>query len=247
VTKLLSSLQLPPRAKLLDVGAGTGKFTELLVARDESEVAGVIAVEPHDGMRETLVGKKLERVVVGKGYATALPLEVGEGKVDGVLIAQAFHWFATKEALHELARVLRSRGWLGVIWNIEDYNNTLEHWSPHPWTLKLRQFLFARDTKEDSVRFRNERWRVIFEQDDIPFGKLTEASETWTKSLTDEELWARWQTLSQIAEMNEGSPELKEAREYFEEAIKGEGTERDADGRIIVRGVTICGWTQKKS
>lgn len=37
-----------------------------------------------------------------------------------VLAAQAFHWFATQDALKELHRVIRLAGVLGMVWNIED-------------------------------------------------------------------------------------------------------------------------------
>ena len=37
------------KARVLDLAAGTGKFTELLVGRDE--VFEILAVEPHSGMQ----------------------------------------------------------------------------------------------------------------------------------------------------------------------------------------------------
>jgi ubiquinone/menaquinone biosynthesis C-methylase UbiE len=243
VTTLLSNLKVASGARILDLAAGTGKFTVLLAARPENY--SIVAVEPHDGMRTTLAEKSLPRVEVKKGFATAIPL--ADGAVDAVIVAQAFHWFATADALREIARVLKPHGRLGLIWNIEDYNNTLTHESPHPWTLKLREFLFARDTKEDSIRFRNERWRAIFNNvDAISFGPLREAAEEWRVALSEEELWARWRTLSQIAAMKDDSEELQAAQAYFEDALKGDGTERDKMGRIVVRGETVCGWTQKK-
>jgi SAM-dependent methyltransferase len=242
VETLISSLNVPPGAHILDLAAGTGKFTTLLAAHPSSFT--ITAVEPHAGMRAQLAAKDLPRVVVKDGYATAIPLS--DGAVDGVVVAQAFHWFPTREALAEIARVLRPGGVLGLIWNIEDYNNTLDHASPHPWTLAWRRHLFSLDTPADSVRFRNEKWRAIFQEANIPFSTLTERTETWTRALGEEELWARLRTLSQIAAQGEGSVELKESRRVFEEAVADEGTERDGEGRIVVRGETIVAWARRK-
>ena len=71
-------------AKLLDLAAGTGKFTTILAARDEDYE--IIAVEPHDGMRDVLDGKKLSRVTVVPGKADSIPLK--DESVDAVLVAQ---------------------------------------------------------------------------------------------------------------------------------------------------------------
>lgn len=72
-------------ATIVDLAAGTGKLTEALVAR--SEEFEIIAVEPHDGMREVLAAKKLPRVKVVNGTGESME-EVGSGSVDAVLVAQ---------------------------------------------------------------------------------------------------------------------------------------------------------------
>jgi len=41
-------------------------------------------------------------------------------QLDAVVCAQAFHWFATREALAEIRRVLQPGGMLGLIWNVRD-------------------------------------------------------------------------------------------------------------------------------
>lgn len=72
-------------AKIVDLAAGTGKFTELLAGREEA--FEIIAVEPHDGMREVLEGKKLPRTTVVKGKGDEMG-SVGEESVDAVIVAQ---------------------------------------------------------------------------------------------------------------------------------------------------------------
>jgi len=97
----------------VDLGAGTGKFTKLLGQTG----ADVIAVEPVEAMRAQLA-KALPDVRCLAGSAEAIPLETSS--VDALVCAQAFHWFANKEALGEIHRVLRVDGMLGLVWNVRD-------------------------------------------------------------------------------------------------------------------------------
>jgi SAM-dependent methyltransferase len=100
-------------AHVLDLGAGTGKFTRLLVDRG----LRVTAVEPSAGMRDELVRAVPEAQVL-PGSAERLPVE-GE-TVDAVIAAQSWHWVDPARAVPEVARVLRPGGTLGLVWNIRD-------------------------------------------------------------------------------------------------------------------------------
>lgn len=71
-------------ASLVDLGAGTGKFTQVLAAREEQ--FNIVAVEPHPGMREQLAHKSLNNVTVSEGLSTAIPAD--SGSVDAVFAAQ---------------------------------------------------------------------------------------------------------------------------------------------------------------
>jgi SAM-dependent methyltransferase len=94
----------------LDLGAGTGKFTELLGGRAEH----VVAVEPSEPMLEIL-RSKLPGVEAHLGSAERIPME--SEVADVVTVAQAFHWFDEEAACAEIARVLTPGGTLGLIWN----------------------------------------------------------------------------------------------------------------------------------
>uniref|UniRef100_A0A0D2X9N2 Methyltransferase domain-containing protein n=1 Tax=Fusarium oxysporum (strain Fo5176) TaxID=660025 RepID=A0A0D2X9N2_FUSOF len=69
VASLLGHLGLEGQSgrHILDLAAGTGKFTELLSARPEGYE--IIAVEPLDSMRSTLAAKKLSKVDVRPGLS----------------------------------------------------------------------------------------------------------------------------------------------------------------------------------
>jgi SAM-dependent methyltransferase len=95
---------------VLELGAGTGKLTRLLV--DEFE--HVVGVEPDAGMRRWFAALCPQAKLLG-GTAEQIPL--ADASVDGVFVAEAFHWFAHERALAEIARVLRPRGALVLVWN----------------------------------------------------------------------------------------------------------------------------------
>lgn len=76
-------------ACIVELGAGAGKFTELLVARPEGYL--VIAVEPLAEMRERLAGKALTGVTAHNGHAANVA-GVQDGWAAAVIAAQAFHW-----------------------------------------------------------------------------------------------------------------------------------------------------------
>ena len=118
VELLRERLDLRPGRTVLDLAAGTGKLTRLLVGTG----ARVIAVEPLAGMRAVL-----EEAVPGAevldGTAEAIPVE--DASVDAATVAQAFHWFDLDAAYRELHRVLRPGGGLAVVWNTRDVPNPL--------------------------------------------------------------------------------------------------------------------------
>ncbi len=132
VACLVGELSIGPGATVVEVAAGTGKLTRLLVPTG----ARVVAVEPVAGMRRVLIDKVPDVAVVA-GTAEALP--VASTRADAVLAAQAFHWFRVGEALAEAARVLRPGGGLGLVWNDRDDSvpwvaelSALIHWDDRP-------------------------------------------------------------------------------------------------------------------
>jgi len=113
VDHAVRELGLERGATVVDVGAGTGKLTRALVDRFER----VVAVEPLDGMR-SLLEARVPKAEALSGEAERLPL--ADASADAVFVAEAFHWFDGARALAEIARVLRPRGGLALMWNVPD-------------------------------------------------------------------------------------------------------------------------------
>ena len=126
VARLAEVLGIGPARDVLDLAAGTGKFTRLVAALG----ARVVAVEPSAAMREEFAAV-LPGVTVHEGTGEQVPLP--DASVDVVVVAQAFHWFDAPRACVEIARVLRPGGGLGLIWNERDESV--------PWVAELSRVM----------------------------------------------------------------------------------------------------------
>ncbi|OLT19751.1 methyltransferase type 11 [Actinomadura sp. CNU-125] len=127
----------PPR--VLDLGAGTGKLTGVLL-RDGLAPADLVAVEPDPAMLDEL-RRGFPDVRALRGGAEEIPL--GDGAVDAVLVGQAMHWFDLDRAMPEIHRVLAPGGVLAGLWNLDD--------DRVPWVAGMKE------VSRSSVSLR--RWR----------------------------------------------------------------------------------------
>lgn len=149
---------------VVDVGAGTGKFTRSLVALADE----VVAVEPDPDMRSRL-GAVVPGIRTLAGTGESLPLP--DATADVVTFAQAWHWVDPVAGAAEVARVLRPGGTLALVWNVRD--ETL------PWAARLGEIV----TRPES--------RVLGHEAPVvgpPFGAASTRRFRWVHEQTRSEL-----------------------------------------------------------
>ena len=142
---LKEALRLESARCIVELGAGTGKFTRLLAGLP----GRTVAIEPVAAMRKDLQARVPDVWIVG-GRAEHVPLR--RRAADAVVCAQAFHWFDADGALRELRRVLRPGGRLGLIWNVRDERCD--------WIRGLTEIMDPYGA--DAPRYRTAAWRRAF-------------------------------------------------------------------------------------
>ena len=179
VAWLVERTSIGPGKTVLDVGAGTGKLTRLLVPSG----ARVVAVEPVAEMRALVEGAEAV-----DGTAEELPF--ADSSADLVTAAQAFHWFDFDRALAEIHRVLRPGGRLALVWNSRDLDDPLQR-AVEDLLEPLRAAVPAQQ---------ESRWREAVEA-----SPLFESPETrefaYAQSFTADDLCARVASTSFVAAM----------------------------------------------
>jgi SAM-dependent methyltransferase len=181
---LLDLVPVPHEAEVLDLAAGTGKLTRSLAQR----YARVVAVEPDPEMR-TLI----EDVEALAGTAEAIPLP--DSSVDAVFAAEAFHWFEWKRAVSEIARVLRPRGHLVLMWS--------GRWDFDPGipdeAMELLRAVYVRTGRPGGRRYESGEWKHAFR--DARFEPLREAQLTSERQQSPDETVSLWLSVSSVASL----------------------------------------------
>jgi hypothetical protein len=119
---------------------------------------------------------------------------------------------------------------------------------------KLQDLILSFD--DNQPRFRHEKWRSVFDSQlsSNPLSLVTSADplfalplaenvEKWSVWLTEEALWDRLSTLSQIAVL-EGE-ERDKVRSVIKEALNGDDVQRNEKGEVELHGMTVAAWTTK--
>lgn len=181
VAYALRLLAIGPASTVLDLAAGTGKFTRVLVPTG----ARIVAVEPVAAMRERIAAQ-CPTVTVLEGTAEAIPLP--DESVDAVTVAQAFHWFRGREALAEIRRVLRPGGGLALVWNVRD--ETVD------WVRRLAELMDPHNG--GAPRYHTGLWREAFSAPN-GFTPLTVERFPFAHSSTPEQVVDRAASTSFVA------------------------------------------------
>ncbi|MBF7682847.1 class I SAM-dependent methyltransferase [Acinetobacter sp. B5B] len=146
-TWLQQHLKLTQQSVILDLAAGTGKFT----ARLHPLTKNITAVEPVSAMREVFK-QQYPKIHIIDALSHHIPLP--SHQFDVIFCAQAFHWFSNIETLREMKRLLKPQGDLILIWNDKD--------TSQPWVKALSEHL--KPFEKDAPRFYTHEWQQVFVQ-----------------------------------------------------------------------------------
>jgi ubiquinone/menaquinone biosynthesis C-methylase UbiE len=197
---------------VLELGAGTGKLTEQLLARG----CAVTATDPSESMLARLARRAPDaRAAAG----TAEQVPVRPRSVDLVVAAQAFHWFDAEAALREVARVLRPGGQLGVVWSSRDERI--------PWVKRLGRLIGTPEQPEDPTPAIDETGM---------FEAVERSVFRFWQPLTQDSLRDLVSSRSHVAMMSsvERDRLLRKVDELYEEYGRGH------DGMLLPYVTTVC-------
>jgi SAM-dependent methyltransferase len=189
VAHLLKALDITSGSHVVELGAGTGKFTRTLVPTG----AAIVAVEPVESMRRKL-SELLLGVTIVDGTAEKIPQP--DSSADAVIVAQAFHWFDGEKALAEIHRVLKRGGGLGLVWNVRDESIG--------WIRGLTEIL---EQYESGVpRYKSLAWLSPFKSTGL-FSPLTRAEFAHVQKLPPDAVEDRVLSISFIAALPDSERE----------------------------------------
>ncbi len=209
-----------PVGTVVDLGAGTGALTRLLVDRADE----VVAVEPDDRMRAVLEAEvPSARALAGRGEALPLP----DGSADAVVASSSWHWMDPVPTLLEVGRVLRPGGFVAALWAGPDPEGAL--------FVQAQQLLAASSGSElgDMVVNTTRADWVLTIPDGVPFGAPEHHVVRWTMALDADEIVGLLGTLSAVILMEEERRTrlIDEARRLLDQLLGGGGATIDVDFR----------------
>ncbi|KYK60001.1 2-heptaprenyl-1,4-naphthoquinone methyltransferase [Drechmeria coniospora] len=250
-----------PGARIVDLAAGTGKFTELLAARPE--VFEILAVEPHEKMRENLEAKRLRGVTTRDGVAAKM--DVPDGWADAVIAAQVRHGRGPRRdsprpqarglAGHDLERrrLLVSPAPPPAFdprsgfFSHNRADNQPKNWTPSTrWEAGMKELVVSAPP-DGPKRFRDGAWMDVFDRQSsaarplftTPIGQDRVPFTVWR---TKEALWDRLNTLSHIFVLPDAEKAAFKAK--FEQILKGGDGNWNDKQEVEFHGATAYAWTK---
>lgn len=121
IDKIVEKAKLQPGSKLLEIGAGSGKATELFVERGYA----VMCVEPGESLVQKGMKKFHDSGLVEYQLARFEESKLNQDYYDLAFSAQAFHWIPRPDGFFRIQDALKADGRMALIWNLYMKNGTV--------------------------------------------------------------------------------------------------------------------------
>ncbi len=211
-------------SRIIDLGCGTGRYSEPLSVHFEADVIGI---DPSKKMLEEARKKSSRRSVIFK-KASGEKLPVEERSVDMVFMSMVFHHLADPEhTAHECHRILRDGGYVCI------RNGTIDAIETYPY---LRYFRGIRPLIEEQLLSRNQI-ESIFEDagfDTVAQKAITcQISSNW-RSFADKLAMRADSFLARLPD-DDFHTGMTALRAYAEDADPGEPVTEEVDFFVFQR------------
>ena len=165
---------------IADIGAGTGKFTELLLENNYT----VYAIEPNDKMRAIADSKFLGNHKYKSFNSNAENTLLADNSIDIITVAQALHYFDLDKVKIEFRRILKKNGKVVLLWNFRDRaSNFMKEYEKIVYTFHSKdlQPTFAQDKMNDVVYNKLfSEYKVL----SIPYSQELKFNDLWGRVLS---------------------------------------------------------------
>ncbi|KAL9956258.1 hypothetical protein ACROYT_G037711 [Oculina patagonica] len=184
--------------RIVELGAGTGKFTSILQEALNDSKVQIVASEPLLTMREEF-NKRIPDIEI-KAFP-AENIDLPSGSVHAVIAAQCFHWFANDKSISEIHRVLVPGGKLGLVWNERDHSI--------PWVKELDDEVLLPCYKESNTpKAQSGEWERVLSASE-KFGPIeSDESFKMEQTFNFDEFINRIMSISVIAVKSEKEKQI---------------------------------------
>ena len=176
--------------RVCDLGAGTGKFTQMLIDGSRS----LYACDPSRDMVRVF-RRSLPAVPVWRATAEATGL--ASRSMDALTCAQSWHWVDAQAASAEADRVIRYGGRLVLCWNTLAVR--------HPWVLRLSRIMHSGDVQREG----------FYPDVASPWQLTRELRQEWLHPIAVEDCFDLMATRSYWLKANERTRATLEANLYW--------------------------------
>jgi ubiquinone/menaquinone biosynthesis C-methylase UbiE len=157
VDLLLQKNHFSANTTIADIGSGTGISAELFLKNNFK----VIGVEPNNTMREAAEDILKEHPNFVSINANDINTALENNSLDGIIAAQAFHWFDKEKFKTECKRILKPNAQVALIWNDRKTEG-------NDFLKLYEEFLHMFSTEYAQVNHKNTQSAEVF---DAFFGK----------------------------------------------------------------------------